>query len=519
MNLFRSLIIGRLAPWMVAILGFCYVALTGFRGFSSSTLDWLERSRSLADEIAQSPAIVLEWSAEEVSLLELIGAAVTLITPGHPEWVFFFLSALSAAIATAMIFVYSRRMAGPVGGWTAFFFIITCVPWFGLFTRMDLTFWVLPVLLGIIFTWHARALPWWKRTIVGAHLMAAGILMWPAMVLVIAILLAVDLIAPPTRKRSSQPGLMDGPSLPLDRVFAPLGALGLLLLYPLFWPNPGANLMNFFLVALETPAAEFVFRSQAYPPERPAFYTGAAWAFEQLPLAFVVTLILGLILSPKLARPGDRRLALTLVAVSISFLLLPVLFRQPRPFGMEFTVLFLATAIPIATLTACRFFSHALGQGAPSTKVRQVAIAAFLLVGISILIEAPAGMEAPERHRSPMTARLVGWSASGDQPAREDILPLRLIETSGADRQTPLYIGPWDRHLAAYRRMHLLADLSTTDDPTRARVAIRQIPPVSADRFSGYPATIAAPLPRSNTEIIAHIHRPFFLVDRVPDDS
>lgn len=514
MNLLHSLIKGRLAPIFAGVIGLTYLLLVGFRGFSASTLDWLETARDLAATLRESPRSMTEWSAESVALSDIFAALVHLGTPGFSEWALFGLSVIAGAVATAMVFYVSQRLAGALGGWTSLFFLLTCGPWMGPFTRVDPTFMVVPVILGIVIAWHADNLRWWLRTLLCAPLLVLGTLLWTGTAVVLAILILVELIAPMTRQRAEQPGLIDGPSLELDRVMIPLLAAALLVLYPLFWPNPIENLGYFFLAGLEIPAAEFVFRGSAYPPDRPPFYTGVAWAFEQIQLATVIAITLGIVWALRTPRTGERRLVLSCATVAIAMLAFPVLFRHPRPLGAEFSVIFVAVAIPLASLVTCRFFSHALGRHAPSKKVRQVAIVAFLLAGISILIEAPRAMVSPETFRSPMTARIVGWSATGDMPMREEMLPVRVIEISGTDRDRRLLSTGLERYLERYRQMQLLGNLSTTPDTASADIAIRPVPAIAVDRYSVHSPPHNPPLPNSQTAIVPEIHRPLFFIDR-----
>ena len=518
MKFLRSLIRGHLAPVLAGIIGLVYLLMIGFRGFGSSTLTWISEGRKLAIELGETPFAELEWSAGEQSLIDIFAAFVYLATPGVSEWVLFGLSVLAGAVATGLIFFIAQRMAGATGGWMALFFLLTCAPWMGLFTRIDPTFLLIPLLLSILVVWHSRRLSWWTRALLCPPLVALGILLWHGFLIVVALLIVVELIAPVSASPAEQPGLIAGPTINLDRLLIPIIALGLLFLYPLFGPEPLEGLLEFLLLPLEAPAAEFVFRGDAYPPDRPPVYMGAAWSFEQLPLALVGALSLGIIWAFIDRKSPDRRLVMSCAFLAVAMLFLPVFFRSPRPFGAEFTALFIATAIPLASMATCRFFSHALGRSAPSTKVRQVAIVGFLLAGVSILIEAPRAVEAPESHRSPMTARLVGWTATGDMPMREEMLPLRVIEFSGADRNTHLYSGGWEDYIEAYRRMRLLQDVETTSSPDTAEVAIRRVPPIAADRFSAYPATHIVPLPNSETVVMADIHRPYFFVDRVIED-
>ncbi len=514
MNPLLSIIRGRLAPLFAGVIALYSLLVVGFRGFSASTLDWLERAEELADDIRESPQVVSDWSAETEGLVDIFAALIHLATPGFSEWVLFGFSILAGATATAMVFFISQRLAGAIGGWMSLFFLLTCSPWIGPFTRVDPTFFVVPVLLGILIVWHARSLRWWWRSLVCAPLLVVGVLLWSGTAVVLALLLVVELLAPTHYQPAEQHGLLDGPSIRIDRIVTPVAALVLLALYPLFWPSPVEQIGEFFLAGLELPPAEFVFRGDAYPPARPPLYAGAAWLLEQVPLATVMAIGMGIIWTLRKTRTEDRRLVLGCAALALALLSFPVFFRNPRPLGAEFGVLFLAVAIPLASLVTCRFFAHALGRNAPSKKVRQVAIVAFLLAGISVLIETPRATESPETFRSPMTARLVGWSATGDMPMREDILPVRLIEVSGADRNNSLFSGGLEPYLERYRRMHLITDIRTTPDPTSADIAIRNVPPISADRFSIHPSSYMPPLPDSQTTVVPAIHRPRFLIDR-----
>lgn len=518
MNFFASLIKGRLAPYFAGLISVAYFLYIGFRGVGESTLQWLEQSRDLADDIAESPGVVTDWSAESHSLLEVIGAAVHVAVPGAAEWFLFGLSVLCGAIATGLVFVLARRLGGAVGGWMALFFMLTAAPWMGLFTRLDPTFFLVPVLLGFCAAWYANHLAWWQRCLWCVPLVAVGILLWPGVVVLAGLIWLVELLYSPKRRPSNSQGLIDAPTLSIDRLLIPVGALLVLCLYPLFWPNPIDGLAQYVLAALEQPASEFVFRSNAYPPARPPIYTGAAWIFEQLPLVVTAAFIAGILWCFVDLRSPQRRLAVGCAVGACALLAFPVLFRSPRPLGAEFGVLFFAMGLPVAIMVLCRFFSHALGRGAPSKKVRQVAIVTFLLGGISILIETPRAMESPESYRSPMTARILGWSATGDMPLRQDMLPLSLLDTPDSDEPVYLYSAGWEDHLEAYRRMHLLRDLETTADPDRADFAIRPVSPVAADRFSTYSASHLPPLEHAQTEVIPDIHRPLFLIDRRSDD-
>ena len=515
MKFVEPLIRGKFAPLVAAVVGLVYLTALGFRGVGESTIDWLEDSRQLAEDFTESPSVALDWTHESVALLELFGAFFyTLVPGGYTEWVLFSVSLVAGAVSTGLVFLLGRRLAGPLGGWLSLFFLLTCGPWMGLFTRLDPTFVLVPFIGGFLAVWYAETLRWWHRVLAGTPLLATAILLWPGTVVVLALLLVTELLCPVTGQSTDRPGVVDGPDIDIDRLLIPLATGLLLLAYPLFWPGPVDNLVAFFLATMEGAPAEFVFRGDAYPPARPPLYTGGAWIFEQLPLAVVGAVIAGILWCFGGMRGDDRRPAVGCAAVATALLTLPVIFRDPRPMGAEFGVLFVATAIPVASLVTCRFFSHALGRSAPSKKVRQVAIGAFLLAGASILLEAPRAVESPESFRSPMSARVTGWSASGDMPMREQILPLRLIEASGADRNTRLYRGDWERHLDVYERMRLLRDVATTGDPDRADVSIRPVPPIAAGPFNVHPATHRPPVEGTETEVVPDIHRPLFFIDR-----
>ncbi len=519
MKTLRSIFQGRLAPYFAAVISVFYFLLIGFRGFTSATLDWLERSRQMAGELRDAPGAFADWEAHSHGLADIVGALVYAAVPGAAEWILFAMSVLCGALATGLVFALAARLSGAIGGWMALFFLLVTAPWMGLFTRVDPTFLLVPVVLGFFAVWYAFRLPWWKRCLASAPIMTAGVLLWPGFAIIIGLLLVVELLYPPQRCDADSPGLIDGPRLSLDRLLAPLAALILLLCYPLFWPDPVDGVLQYFLAALEVPATEFVFRAEAYPPARPPLYTGAAWIFEQLPLATVFAFICGILWCFVDLRSPHRRLAIGFAVVASALLVFPVLFRSPRPLGAEFGVLFIATGLPLAVRVLCRFFSHALGRSAPSKKVRQVAIVTFLLAGISILIETPRAIQSPESFRSPMTARLVGWSASGDMPMREQILPLALIDdVTDPDDVTYLYSAGWEEYLERYEKMRLLRGIETTAEATGADVAIRPVPAISADRFSVYHATHLPALENSQTDVVPAIHRPLFLIDRRSDD-
>lgn len=516
MKVLKSLLRGSLAPFFAGVLGLVYAVAVGFRGVDSRTLDWLQQSRELAEQFAASPSTAADWSAQSVSLLELFATAVYLLFSGStPEWALVVFSLLAAAVSTAMVFFLTRRLAGPMEGWVSLFFLFTIAPWLGAFTRLEIAVFSLPIVLGVLIAWYAREVPWWARTAICAPLLVIGTLLWPPMVLVVAILVAVDLLSTTPATPADRRGLIDGPSLELDRAITPLVAVVLFLAYPLFWPDPVASAGQFFIDAMAVTPAEFVFRGSAYPPARPPLFTGGAWVFEQLPLALAVASTVGILWCFARIR---RRLALSLAAMSVMLLMLPVLLRTPRPFGLDFAPLFLATSVPLASLATRWFFTRALGPDAPSTRVRQIAIATFLLAGASIIFEAQSAIESPESFRSPMTARLTGWSASGDMPMRHDVLPLRIIDYSGADRNRALYTGGWSRHLEVYERMGLLDGIATTSNADSADVAIRAVPPVTADAYSSYPARYLGPLKDTETELVPELHRPLFLIDRTDAD-
>ncbi len=515
MKLINDLIRGHLAPLFAGAIAVLYLVLVGFRGVGRSSVDWLEGSRQLAMDLANEPASFFDLSASSTSLIELFGAFVYLLTPtGYSEWALFGFSVLAGAVATALIFYLASRLAGALGGWMALFFLISSAPWIGLFTRLDPTFLLVPIILAALCVWYAPGPSWWKKSLVAAPLLAVGTLLWAGTLIILGLVLIVELLVPLTRKKADLPGLVDGPTLELDRLTTPLVMVGLLLLYPLFWPAPVESLIEFLLAPLAAAPPEFVFRGSLYPPDRPPWYFGLAWIFEQMPLAVVIGFLAGIFWVFTGVHTEKRRFALSCTAITLALLALPVIFRSPRPLGAEFGVIFVAFATPIAALVVCRFFSHALGQGAPSTKVRQVAIVAFLLGGISVLIEAPRAMESPETFRSPMTARLVGWSAGNDTPLREEILPLRMIEISGAKKGARLYRGDWGSYLDIYERMGVLGEVQTTDDRDSAYAAIRQVPAVFADRQNAYVGSYVPALQDSKTMLVPDIHRPLFFLDR-----
>ena len=515
MKTLQSIFKGRLAPYFAGVISVFYFLAIGFRGFSESSLQWLSRSAEMGEQLRDSPRNISEWSPETHGLADVFAAIVYAYVPGIAEWVLFGLCVLFGALATGLVFALTQRLAGAIGGWMALFFLLSTAPWMGLFTRVDPTFLLVPVMLGFFLAWYAPTLSWWKRSLWCTPLLATGVLLWPGFAIIAGLVLIVELLCAPHRTEAESQGLVDGPTITVDRLLIPLGGLLLLLLYPLFWSEPLDGLIQYFLGALEQPAAEFVFRGDAYPPARPPLYTGAAWIFEQLPLAVVFAFTCGILWCFVDLRAPNRRLAIACAVVAAALLTFPVLFRSPRPLGAEYGVLFMATGLPVAVLLLCRFFSHALGQGAPSKTVRRVAIVTFLLAGTSILIETPRAVESPESFRSPMTARLVGWSASGDMPMREDILPLALLDSIDDPAETTyLYSAGWEEYLERYRKMRLLRGIETTPDPERADVAIRRVPPVAAGRFSVYTAPHIPPLEDSSTEVVPDIHRPLFLIDR-----
>ena len=508
---------GDLAPLTAALMGLVYIVAAGFRGLGDSTIDWLDASRELAADFAESPSVVSEWNVENVELIELFAALIYLVFPtGFEEWTLFVVSVVAGAAATGMVFAIGRRLAGTVGGWLSLIFLLTSAPWIGTFTRLDPTFLLLPVLLASLLVWYATGWAWWLRVAVGAPLFALGTMLWPGMIAVLAVILVIELLVPLDSTDAEAPGLVAAPTFEADRLLIPVVAALILLANPLFWPAPVDNLGQYVLTALEQPPAELLFRGSVYPPDRPPFYAGIAWIFEQLPLALALGTATGIVWTLGGMKSRHRRFGVGCAALAAGALALPVIFRDFRPLGAEVTVLFVAVGVPIAALVTCRFFTHALGRDAPSKKVRQIAIVAFLLAGVSILVEAPRAVESPETFRSPMTARITGWSAGGDMPLREKILPRKLIETSGADRNNRLYTGGWQRHIELYERMGLLDDIATTSNPDNAQVAIRPIPPISAGRFTVYPAEHIPPLEGADTTVIPDIHRPAFLIDRVP---
>ena len=517
MTTLHSIFRGRLAPVAAGLVALAYMVVSGFRGIGASTMDWLGEARRLGREFADAPSSALDWTHQTAGFLEVFAALFYALLPaGYVEWVLFGCALAAGAVGTALIFAIAQKLAGAVGGWMALFFMLTCAPWLGTFTRLDPTFAVIPLILAVVLVWHAQDWTWWLRTAVCAPLLACGVLLWPGMALVIAILLAVELLIGPVQYSAAGRGLFAGPKLTVDRLVIPLAALGLLLLYPLFWPAPFEQLGQYFALAVETSPTQFVFRGDTYPPARPPIYTGAAWVFEQLPLAFVAALCAGILWAFGGIDSPDQRLSTSCAALATALMMTPVLFRTPRPMGIDFAVLVVATGIPVASLITCRFFSFALGRSAPTKKVRHVAIGTFVLAGISILIEVPRALESPESFRSPMSARLTGWSASGDMPMRQDLLPLKLIENSGADGDTPLYTAGWERHLEVYERMGLLDDVAITASPADADIAIRPVPAIAADRFSAYQANHLSALDGAHTIVVPDIHRPLFFIDRKP---
>jgi hypothetical protein len=515
MKLLNDLIRGHLAPLFAGAIAVLYLVLVGFRGVARSSVDWLEGSRKLAIDVADSPSILFDLSAQSTSLIELYGAFVYLLTPaGYSEWAIFGFCVLAGAVSTSLIFYLGSRLAGALGGWMALFFLITSAPWIGLFTRLDPTFLLIPIILAALCIWYAPGPAWWKKSLASAPLFAIGTLLWSGTLIVLGLVLVVELLVPLTRQETDLKGLVDGPTLEIDRLTTPVLVFLLLLLYPLFWPAPVESLVEFVLADLAVPAPEIVFRGSLYPPDRPPWYFGMAWIFEQMPLAVVIGFLAGIFWVFTGVETEKKRFALSCTVISLALLALPVIFRSPRPLGADVTVLFVAFATPIAALVVCRFFTHALGQGAPSTKVRQVAIVAFILGGVSVLIEAPRAMESPETFRSPMTARMVGWSAGNDTPLREEILPLRMIEISGAGKGALLYRGDWGSYLDIYERMGLLGEIRTTDDRGSAYAAIRQAPAVFADPHHAYVGSYVPALEDSKTTLIPDIHRPLYFLDR-----
>lgn len=518
MSSIHSFIIERRASLTAGVISLFYFAIIGFRGFGASGLAWFDRSIARARELVDSPTAFLEWSAEPQMMADFIGALAILATPLTAGWTLVVLCALSAAISTALIFLISYRLAGPLGGWLSFFFLLTCGPWMGLFTRADPTALLVPLVLGIIIVWHSD-LSWWKRTLTGSPLLAVATLLWPGALLLPAILLSIDLLVPVASRESNQSGLFSAPSVSIDRLLTPIMALLLLGLSPFFWSAPVENLGAFFLSALELPAADLVFRGQVYPPSRPPFYFGAAWLAEQLPFLTILAMGCGIAFCRRSPAPQDRRFSLSLASITVGLLLLPVFFRGPRPLGAEYVVLVVATGVPLATLVTCRFFSHALGSNSPSMKIRQVAIATFLVAGGSILLEMPAAHQAPESYRSPLTARLVGWSPATDMPQRHNILPLELLRSTASAPDQILHTGGWEKYLEIYGSMGLLSDINTTAEPERATIAIRPVTPVAAGRFVSYDSTYLVPLSNTRTRLFPGLHRPIFLIDERPDEN
>jgi hypothetical protein len=194
-------------------------------------------------------------------------------------------------------------------------------------------------------------------------------------------------------------------------------------------------------------------------------------------------------------------------------LLFPVFFRDPRPLGAEFEILVIATASPLAAMITSRFFLYAMSSHSPSMKIRQVAIGAFFIAGISILWETGPAMTYPEAYRSPLTARMVGWSPGSEMPHREQLLPLDLLRSSASEPGQVLHSRGWENHLEAYRAMGLLDGIETTPDSDAATVAIRLVPPVAANRFASFIASYPPPLPDTQTRLAPEPHRPLFFID------
>ena len=501
MNLINSILRGRLAPFVAALIGLAQIAVIGFRGVDRRGLQWLERSRQLGTSYREEPTQWLSHAPTDLALIDVYGASFFVLSPSLAPWLLFAATATSAALCAGLTFALGRRLSDPLTGWLALGLLLCTAPWFATYTSIDPTAMMVPLWLGILLLWHHQTLTWWARALFVGPLLTTAILLWPPSTFLILVLLITSLVA---HRRSL-------PTFALHRLLPTALAAGGLFAYPFLWPDTLANLQTLLLMPLQLPPDQILFRGTAYPPETLPPYFGYLFLQEQLPLAIAVATTLAVLwgLRALLSRRATH-LESDLLWLSILLLFLPPVLNTPFPHDASLPLITMVLLLPLASDAGRRFFLWTLSRSAPTKKTRQIALATYLLLMTSILLEVPRAAESPEAFRSPMTARLTGWSAAQDMASRSPILPTDMITDLQPHPDASLYESPWEDFLDLYADMNLLDDLSRTDDPADADFAIRPIPTIhpSIDYSTTHP-----PLPDSKTTAIPAIHRPLFLID------
>ncbi len=504
MNLFNSLIRGRLAPILAATFGLLQVLIIGFRGADESVIQWWRRARELGQTWRSNPGDILAHPPTHDSFIDAYGASFFTLAPDLAPWLLVVVIAFAGALSTGLAFALGRRLSRAITGWLCVAMLLCCAPWLGAFTAADPTALLLPLWLGGLLLWHHKRLPWWSRALFTSPVFALAILVWAPSILLVAVLLLRSILSQNASLKA----------FALHRLVpAVLGVL-CLLAYPFFWPDPLSSIQAFLFLPLEMDPTVLLFRDATYPPGGLPLYFGLVFLIEQLPLALATAVCCGLVWTLwKLRHRKATPLQTDLFLLSIALLLLPTLVGTPFPQGMGLALLTLAMMAPLgAEATRC-FFVFTLSRSAPSKNARQIALTTYLLLMSSILMEVPRAITAPEAFRSPMTARLTGWSAAGDMPTRSPLLPIELIKFASPNPNSTLYVEPWEDTLQTYQQMSLLGDLQITDTPAEADFMIRPIPSIHSDAHSTYPAHAVPPLPSSTTEVFPVVHRPLFLID------
>ena len=487
----HPLITGRPAPFLAALAGLTSTVIIGFRGFGDPGLAWLDRSQNGLQHLLQSPP-------EPTLLIDLFAAGLSRL-PLAQGWILVGLTFLASALTTGLLFQLGRQLNGVLTGWIAVFFALTAAPYMGIFTSADPTALAIPLVAALILAWFSDLPPWIRGGLCGL-LLALTALSTPFAALLILVFLLVI-----AARRSE---------ISLDHLLAPLLASALLLAALSLWGPPLAVLHHLWLSPLSQSPDLLLFRGQIYPPRRPPLYFGAAWILEQLPIVTAIVLLLSLFLAPKFLKGKERHQAITLSFIALLLMLLPVFLRTSRPLGLHFEALFLLASLPLGAVITVHFLGYCMGPDAPALRLRRFAIAVFVVIATGILLESRSSLAYPESQRSPLTARLLGWSVTSDLPQREPFLPLEVVRLSLEPSQALLYLHPWEDHLHAYAQMGLISANRLTDDPENATTSIRALPAIALTRFARYDQGFVLQTLEGSTRAIPGRHRPIFFIDQ-----
>lgn len=486
------LLTGRYAPLLAGIATLLGALILGFRGFTEHSLQWFERGSSSTGELLLDG--FYPGAFHEV-LLSFLGG----LLPWSPGWTIVGLSFFSLALTGMVIYQLGARLSEALTGWLAVFFLLTSAPLMGAATAGDPTLLPLPFMGAILLIWFQDTLSPLLR---GALLSALGglsFLFSPLAALLFGLLFLIQLVL--------------FRSVSLDRLLAPLGAYLLVGLTPFFLLFEPQTYLQYVLKPFTLPPEILLFRNTVYPPARPPFYFGVLWFLEQIPIITAMAMSLGVILGYSTAPKRSQVFAGTLSVWALLLSLLPSLLRTSRPLDLHFESHLIVLLAPLAALVTQRFFVATLGPSAPTVRLRRFAILGVIVMSASILVEARASLAMAEFQRSPLTARLTGWTINGDPPARQKHLPRYLLSITLNEKGATLFSPPFESYLAAYVDMGILTVEQVVSEPKEAWRAIRPAPTIAVRRYGVISEEHAPRQVFGETQVFPYRHQPAFFLD------